>query len=419
MGTTTFAELRIGPLCPSTGGKRFSLLGMKLRCALALALCPFAPVLGPAVAGAAPGSPFTVWVEPAAGFAPAYSFILSARRSLEMTMYELEDPTAEHDLAADAARGVDVRVLLDKAYSGARANQQAAATLATAGVHVRWAPSSVIVHQKTIVADDRAALVMSANLTSEYYATSADFLVEDRRPADVTTIVRAFDDDWSGDLAGNVDGVQVRGPQGDLVFSPGSETALVSLIGSARSSVDTSSEEMDSRPVEEALASDARRGVDVEILMTEDSAWDSAFRYLAAAGARIRLYPDSGPALYIHAKLIVVDGARAYVGSINYSTSSMVYNRELGLISTDRAVVGPVSQAFKKWWASAPASYQSPMTSAAPFEGLVGRPQARPRASAATMASTIIRAEIAKGSLWAVSPSAKERSATRKSMLAS
>jgi phosphatidylserine/phosphatidylglycerophosphate/cardiolipin synthase-like enzyme len=271
-----------------------------------------------------------------------------------MTMYELEDPTAEADLAADAARGVDVRILLDSAYAGAGANKDAAAALSKAGAHVRWAPSSVIVHQKTIVVDSSAALVMTANLTSEYYSTSADFLVEDRQPADVATIVRAFDDDWGGDLADSPDQVPVRGQQGDLVFSPGSEGALVGLIESARSSVETSNEEMGSAAVEGALEADARRGVDVEVLMTADSSWDGAFKQLGAAGVHVRLYPDLSSALYIHAKTIVVDGTKTYVGSINYSTSSMVYNRELGLITTSPAVTGAVAHAFAKWWASAP-----------------------------------------------------------------
>jgi phosphatidylserine/phosphatidylglycerophosphate/cardiolipin synthase-like enzyme len=314
-------------------------------------------MLAPAVAGAA-ASPFTVYVEPTAGFAPAYSFILSARHSLDMTMYELEDPIAEHDLAADASRGVDVRVLLDDAYSGARANQQAASVLAKARVQVKWAPSSVIVHQKTIVVDNVAALIMTANLTSQYYSTSADFLVEDRQAADVATIVQAFDDDWGGDLTESAYQVPVRGQEGDLVFSPESESALVGLIVSARSSVETSNEEMGSRSIEDALEADARRGVNVEVLMTEDSSWDTAFGYLADAGVHIHLYPDSSSALYIHAKLIVVDGTRAYVGSINYSTSSMVYNRELGLITTSPAVVSPVAHAFGKWWAGASESYR-------------------------------------------------------------
>jgi phosphatidylserine/phosphatidylglycerophosphate/cardiolipin synthase-like enzyme len=328
---------------------------MRPRSVLAIGLCPFLPMLAPAAASAAT-DPFTVYVEPTAGFAPAYSLILSARHSLDMTMYELQDATAEHDLATDASRGVDVRVFLDEDYSGAHANQQAASALAKAGVHVKWAPSSVIVHQKTIVADNTAALIMTANLTSQYYSTGADFLVEDRQAADVATIVRAFDGDWGGDLAGSAYRVPMRGQEGDLIFSPGSESALVGLIESARTSVETSNEEMDSRTVEDALEADARRGVDVKVLMTEDTSWDTAFRYLADAGVHIRLYPDSSSALYIHAKLIVV-GNRAYVGSINYSTSSMVYNRELGLITTSPAVVDPVAQAFASWWASAPDNY--------------------------------------------------------------
>ena len=55
-----------------------------------------------------------VLTEPAAGVGQIYQLITGARSSIDLTMYELADPTAEADLAADAARGVDVRVLLDQ-----------------------------------------------------------------------------------------------------------------------------------------------------------------------------------------------------------------------------------------------------------------------------------------------------------------
>ncbi len=329
---------------------------MKSSCLTALVVAvslTLAPA-GAARRASVGATPLRVLTEPGAGFGAVYSFILSARRSLDMTMYELEDPEAEHDLAMDAERGVDVRVLLDRAYSGKWANRQAAAELAGAGVHVEWAPPSVIVHQKTVVVDNAAALVMTANLTSRYYAGTADLLVEDRRAADVTAIVRAFDGDWAGDLAGSPYRVPVRGQVGDLIFSPGSEQGLLGLIASARSSLETSSEEMASAAVVSALEADARRGVDVEVLMTQDPSWTGALRRLVSAGAHVRLYPYSEKALYIHAKLILVDGRRAYVGSINYSTSSMVYNRELGVVTADPAVVGPVTHAFAQWWTAAP-----------------------------------------------------------------
>jgi cardiolipin synthase len=314
------------------------------------------PLLAPAPPGVAGASPtwFTVYTEPQAGLGPVYSSILSARHVLDMTMYELDDPRAERDLAADASRGVDVRVLVDEAYAGGQENRQAARVLAQARVHVEWGPSSVIVHQKTIVVDNSAALIMTGNLTSRYYATTADFVVEDRRPVDVANIVRAFNDDWAGDLVDSPYRAGVRGQEGDLVFSPGSESALVGLISSARKSVETSSEEMRSGAIEQALAADARRGVDVEVLMTQGPAWAGAFDYLAREGVHIRLYPSSANSLYIHAKVAVVDGADVYVGSINYSTSSMVYNRELGIVTTNPSVLAPVAKAWRDWWDAAP-----------------------------------------------------------------
>jgi hypothetical protein len=38
-----------------------------------------------------------------------------------------------------------------------------------------------------------------------------------------------------------------------------------------------------------------------------------------------------------------VDSARAFIGSENFSTSSLDYNRELGLITTSPAVLGPLN----------------------------------------------------------------------------
>jgi phosphatidylserine/phosphatidylglycerophosphate/cardiolipin synthase-like enzyme len=70
---------------------------------------------------------------------------------------------------------------------------------------------------------------------------------------------------------------------------------------------------------------------------------------------RVRLYPDSASALYIHAKLVVADGARAFVGSQNFSTASLQYNRELGLLSADPVVIAPLEATFNGDFAGAAA----------------------------------------------------------------
>ena len=276
-------------------------------------------------------------VEPQAGMTPLYNFITSARQSLDMTMYELSDPTAEQLLIADHQRGVRVRVLLDHDYSGGSVNQAAYSALSLAGVPVAWANDSEIFHQKTITVDGTESAIMTGNLTPQYYATTRDFVVMDGQPADVAAIESAFGTDWSG-------AVPSAGPPGaDLVWSPGSEPRLAALIDSATRSVVVENEEMNSTAIEDGLGADARRGVDVTVVMTADTEWDSAFSQLESAGVHVVLYPDTPSALYIHAKVIDVDAATAFVGSENFSTASLDDNRELGLVTSSASVLGPLN----------------------------------------------------------------------------
>ena len=289
----------------------------------------------------APASPgLSLLTEPQAGMTPLYDFMSSARQSLDMTMYELSDPQTDQILIADHQRGVRVRVLLDHDYSGGTVNQAAYSALSSAGVQVAWANDSEIFHQKTITVDGDESAIMTGNLTSQYYATTRDFVVMDGQRPDVAAIESVFSVDWSGasPSAGQ--------PGDDLVWSPGSEPQLAALIGSATRSVKVENEEMDSTSIEDALESDARRGVDVTVVMTADSEWDSAFSQLESAGVHIVLYPDTSSALYIHAKVIDVDGTKAFVGSENFSTASLDYNRELGIITTSGSVLNPLNSAL-------------------------------------------------------------------------
>ncbi|HEX3834071.1 MAG TPA: phospholipase D-like domain-containing protein, partial [Solirubrobacteraceae bacterium] len=73
---------------------------------------------------------------PGAGFGGFYGQVARAHRTIDMEIYELSDLTAERDLGAAAARGVRVRVLLDRDFSGAEVNRGAFGYLAAHGVKV-------------------------------------------------------------------------------------------------------------------------------------------------------------------------------------------------------------------------------------------------------------------------------------------
>ena len=294
-------------------------------------------------------SPTPLLIEPTDGFRPVYSFISSAKKSLAMVMYELNDATAERSLVADEHRGVNVRVVLDRAYHGGSYNARAFRYLSSQGVHVRWAPADTIVHEKSIVVDDKRALIATFNLanTSDYYATTRDFGVFDSNREDVAAITRVFDSDWSGRPISQPPPAD-RGS--DLVWSPGSEPVLASVIARAQRTLVIESEEMSDARIISALAGAARRGVDVEVAMTADSSWAPGFDELSRAGVHVRTYSYyANP--YIHAKVVVADAGLPdevmFLGSENFSYASLDYNRELGLITRDGPLIAAVNRTVR------------------------------------------------------------------------
>jgi len=320
-----------------------------------------APALGWAAAAStlyapapamAAGQGFSLLTEPAAGLSAIYDLITSAKRSVDMTMYELSDPVAERDLVADARRGVKVRVVLDQNLERSY-NTPAYDYLAGHGVAVHWAPKAYdATHQKTITVDGEVAAVMTLNLTPEYYSTSRDFAVLDRGPADVAAIGAVFDRDFAGEAP------SPEPPGADLVWSPGADAALVGLIGSARHTLYVENEEMSEYTIVDALEAAARRGVDVEVVMTYQYSWAHDFDELARSGVHVGTYAEDAP-LYIHAKVIDVDPGypdeRVFIGSQNFSWASLQYNRELGLVvgRDQAAIVGSVAATVRSDYAGA------------------------------------------------------------------
>ena len=287
------------------------------------------------------------WTEPSAGYGFLDSAINAAKYDLDVSIYELSDPIVERDLVARAKAGVNVRVLLNADYEGRRENASAYATLRAGGVHVEWAPSDQIFHAKYVVVDERSAYIGTGNLVPYDYASTRDFWVVDDDPIDVAAVAATFSSDFAHHvLAG-------EGP-GGLVWSPGSAPALLGLINAARSTLLVENEEMDDRSVELALEAAAARVVDVELVMTQDSQWTAVLRTLARAGVHVRTLNSSQ--VYIHAKVLCADctsrAGTVFVGSENFSTSSLSYNRELGVVSQSLVAVRAVANAVRADFAS-------------------------------------------------------------------
>lgn len=308
-----------------------------LSAALAVA-CAF----GAALPAAAQSNTQTLVIEPDQGLTSIYNLINTAKSTIDMTMYELVDTTAQDDLCNAAARGVTVRVILDT--NDEESNNKAAYNqLKGCGVNVVWAWTKYeATHQKTITIDSATSnaqtAIMTLNLTSRYYSTTRDFVVIENNATDIAAIEATFAKDFAHDSVTPTNGT-------DLVWSPtNSQTSLLSIINNAQTSLLVENEEMSDSAIVDALENAAKNGVNVTIVMTnDDNDYSSEFDALAKAGANISTYPDNSTALYIHAKAILADygqsTAAAFVGSENFSSASLTKNRELGLTTNNASIL--------------------------------------------------------------------------------
>lgn len=291
----------------------------------------------------------TLLQEPAAGYGPLYAAINGARSSIDLVLYELDDPTAQAALVATHRRGVTIRVLLDAAFHGQQTNQAAYDQLSAAGVDVHWAPPGQIFHEKAMVIDSAVAWIGTGNLTAKYYSTTRDAWIVDRNAGQVRAVANTFAADWASP---HHSGNSVGAP--GLVWSPGAEQQMTALIRTARTSVDFTSEELSDTAIISALSAAARRGVTCRIVMTDSADWTAAFRAVTAAGCAVHAFPDTPTALYVHEKLILVDRAAVLLGSQNATATSLNRNRELSINITAPTVVTAAAATFDADYRAAP-----------------------------------------------------------------
>jgi phosphatidylserine/phosphatidylglycerophosphate/cardiolipin synthase-like enzyme len=307
----------------------------------------------PTASSAMGATGISVFVEPAAGETPVLHAIEGAQASVWVEVYLLTDRNVINALEDAASRGVDVRVLLElNPYGyGSTSPQETLQQLQAAGVNARGSDTAYhYTHEKAIIVDGATLLVLTANLTKSglggsSYAENREFGIVDTAAADVREATAIFNADWDRTAPSLSDP--------NLVVSPVNARARIeAFIGSARSTLLVDDEEMYDQGSENALIAAAQRGVNVEVILpqpTGTSSGDADVARLLQGGADVRYIST----VYMHAKMMVADGAQAFVGSENFSATSLDQNRELGLLIADPQVIRTLVQTFQQDWSSA------------------------------------------------------------------
>jgi phosphatidylserine/phosphatidylglycerophosphate/cardiolipin synthase-like enzyme len=264
-----------------------------------------------------------VFVEPDAGEHPITDAITSAKKSVWLEIYLLTD------------RNV-IRALEE-----------------AAGVKVESSnPSFSLTHEKGMIIDGTAVYIMTSNFSRAALGGSSgssgfrnrEYDIVDTNPQDVQAVSAIFQADW--------DRTTAQFNDSNLVVSPvNSRNAFTALISSAHSTLLVEAEEMNDPGIEQALANAAQHGVKVQVILPSPSGSGSSsnsngIATIKQGGVQVR----EDPRLYMHAKIIVVDGQKAFVGSENISTQSLDKNRELGILVSDGGVMHTLEQTFQQDW---------------------------------------------------------------------
>jgi cardiolipin synthase A/B len=289
-------------------------------------------------------------VQPDHGVTPVREFIRSAQQSLLIKQFTFTDPSLIQAVIERKNSGVAVQVMLNSKRSGGdRANDEAFETLQKSGINVRWAnPKFYVTHEKSIVIDNRVALIATFNLSEKYFTLTRDYGVIVFDPANVEQIAAGFEADWE-------QRDWIPSAQSGLLWSNHNSRLLMSnFIDKAQSRLDVQHPKLVDTTILERLVSAAQRGVHVRVLCGGKhgiSDWDildsfSSWRILHYSGVKVHKQKN----LRLHAKLLLADRKYALVGSMNIDRSAFDLRRELGITIQDSAIVTRLEQVFEHDW---------------------------------------------------------------------
>jgi len=289
--------------------------------------------------------PAQLLVMPDAGQGPFVDSLQKATASIHALSYDLGTGGILTTLEAKAKAGLDVRVILDTSEQSF--DQPAFDALKAAGAQVEWsAPQFTYMHAKTFVVDGKEAVVSSGNFVLSQMEEERNFAVIDDDPQDVAVLSALIDADWA---RATPDLSCTR----FLVSPVNSKPRILSLIQSAKTSLDVESMEFADTDVQAAVLAAQKAGVAVRVLIAdlgfvpENSAAEQFLTSSSIPGKTL-----ATPVL--HVKAIVVDGARAYLGSENLSYTSLMENREVGveIVAANGEDVAAMEATFEKDWAA-------------------------------------------------------------------
>jgi cardiolipin synthase A/B len=281
---------------------------------------------------------------------PIVDAIQGAEKSLRVKMFVFSDPDLLKGVIAAHGRGVKVQIMLNPARrDGKEENQESRQLLRKAGIEVKDSnPSFELTHEKSMVVDDKTAFVKSLNWDTKNLTETRDYAVVTDHPHEVGEILECFEADWAR---------QDFNPGADshLIWCKGNgRERIAHFIDEAKHSLWLQNERYQDPIIIEHLVRANRRGVKVHVMARPPHKLKKE-KLIEGVGG-LRILDDVGIKIHklkhlkLHAKMLLADGVRAIVGSINLTPGSFDSRRELAIEVHEGEVVDRLHDIVHQDW---------------------------------------------------------------------
>ena len=280
-------------------------------------------------------------VQPGDSFFPIVDAIDTATQNIKMTIFRMNDPIVREAMTYAVSRGVKVQALVAPASKGwTKRNKRLSEELAKVGIEVtvpRARKEKIKrYHYKIMTIDNQVSLILTFNPNQKnlHYARDFGLLIRDEEIA--TELSRLFDADWSGEA--------FKPKELPLLISPNnSRQKMMELLGSAEKTIRILDAKVEDQQAIGLLLRKASLGCSIKII-SEDTSYDEVVpNYHVRKLARYKL----------HAKCVVVDGSRFFIGSQNIRPVSLDRRREVGMVVDDDAMARKIERVFDEDWDNA------------------------------------------------------------------
>lgn len=290
--------------------------------------------------------------------------------SLRIKMFIFSDPILIKAVISANDRGVKVKVMLNPARrDGEEENENTHKILEEAGIEVKNSnPNFGLTHEKSMVVDDRLAFVKSLNWETKNLTHTRDYAIVTSHPHEVEEIIMCFEADWYRKEFN-------PGENAHLIWCSGNGRARIArFIDEAKHTLFVQNERFQDLVIIERIIRAASRGVKVHVMVRPPHTLKKE-KLIEGVGG-LRIMDDVGIKIHklrhlkLHGKMLLADGCRAIVGSINLAPGSFDDRRELAIEVHDAEIVERLHQIAHFDWEN---SYPIDLTDAGLFDDLENR----------------------------------------------